>query len=67
MAGSYNLSNDLYRQEGFEDAGKAMEAAAREIGERHGCAVLCKGGHALNDASLVAMMANSSANADDAR
>ena len=29
MAGSYNLSNDLYRQEGFEDAGKAMEAAAR--------------------------------------
>lgn len=29
MAGSYNLSNDLYRQEGFEDAGKAMETAAR--------------------------------------
>ena len=29
MAGSYNLSNDLYKQEGFEDAGKAMEAAAR--------------------------------------
>ena len=29
MAGSYNLSNDLYRQEQFEDAGKAMEAAAR--------------------------------------
>lgn len=30
-----------------------MEVAAREIGERHGCAVLCKGGHALCDANDV--------------
>ena len=28
-----------------------MEAAARAIGERYGCAVLCKGGHRLNDAN----------------
>ena len=28
-----------------------METAAREIGERYGCAVLCKGGHSVNDAN----------------
>ena len=28
-----------------------MERTAREIGERYGCAVLCKGGHDLNDAN----------------
>ena len=28
-----------------------MEAAARTIGEKYGCAVLCKGGHQLNDAN----------------
>lgn len=28
-----------------------MERAARTIGERYGCAVLCKGGHNLNDAN----------------
>lgn len=28
-----------------------MEAAARSISERYGCAVLCKGGHDLNDAN----------------
>ena len=28
-----------------------MERAAREIGGRYGCAVLCKGGHDLNDAN----------------
>lgn len=28
-----------------------MEAAARAIGQRYGCAVLCKGGHSLNDAN----------------
>lgn len=28
-----------------------MEAAARKISEQYGCAVLCKGGHDLNDAS----------------
>ena len=28
-----------------------MERVAREIGERYGCAVLCKGGHDLNDAN----------------
>ena len=27
-----------------------MEAAARAISERYGCAVLCKGGHQVNDA-----------------
>lgn len=27
-----------------------MEAAARSISERYGCAVLCKGGHQINDA-----------------
>lgn len=30
---------------------KDMITAAEKIGGRHGCAVLCKGGHALNDAS----------------
>ena len=30
-----------------------MEAAARAIGERFGCAVLCKGGHSLSDANDV--------------
>ena len=28
-----------------------MERAARAIGEAYGCAVLCKGGHAMNDAN----------------
>ena len=28
-----------------------MEAAARAISERYGCAVLCKGGHQINDAT----------------
>lgn len=28
-----------------------MVAAARAIGEQYGCAVLCKGGHSLNDAN----------------
>ena len=28
-----------------------MEAAAREIGSHYHCAVLCKGGHQLNDAN----------------
>ncbi len=28
-----------------------MAAAAEEIGQRYGCAVLCKGGHHLNDAN----------------
>lgn len=28
-----------------------MEAAARAIGQSYGCAVLCKGGHSLNDAN----------------
>ena len=28
-----------------------METAARRIGEAYGCAVLCKGGHDLNDAN----------------
>lgn len=28
-----------------------MEAAARAISEQYGCAVLCKGGHQLNDAN----------------
>ena len=28
-----------------------MERAARAIGEGYGCAVLCKGGHAMNDAN----------------
>lgn len=28
-----------------------METAAKVIGERYGCAVLCKGGHDLNDAN----------------
>src|SRR5699024_6451752 len=27
-----------------------MEAAAKAISERYGCAVLCKGGHQVNDA-----------------
>ena len=30
---------------------KDMEAAARDIGKTYGCAVLCKGGHQLNDAN----------------
>jgi len=30
-----------------------MEAAARAISERYGCAVLCKGGHSLSDANDV--------------
>ncbi len=30
-----------------------METAARRIGETYGCAVLCKGGHDLNDANDV--------------
>lgn len=30
---------------------KDMELAAKEIFERYGCAVLCKGGHSLNDAN----------------
>ena len=29
---------------------EGMEAAARAISERYGCAVLCKGGHQINDA-----------------
>ena len=29
---------------------EGMEAAARSISERYGCAVLCKGGHQVNDA-----------------
>ncbi len=28
-----------------------MEAAARAIGDKYGCSVLCKGGHQLNDAN----------------
>ena len=32
---------------GWED----MEAAARKISSRYGCAVLCKGGHSVNDAN----------------
>ena len=28
-----------------------MEAAAKAIGDTYGCAVLCKGGHSLNDAN----------------
>ena len=34
----------------IKDAG-GMERAARAISERYGCAVLCKGGHRLNDAN----------------
>ena len=33
------------------ESAEDMEAAARAIGERYGCAVLCKGGHQLNDAN----------------
>ena len=33
----------------IKDAG-GMERAARAISERYGCAVLCKGGHQINDA-----------------
>ena len=33
------------------ESAEDMEAAARSIGERYGCAVLCKGGHDLNDAN----------------
>lgn len=32
-------------------SGEDMEAAARIISEKYGCAVLCKGGHSLNDAN----------------
>ena len=32
-------------------SGADMEQAARRIAERYGCAVLCKGGHDLNDAN----------------
>ncbi len=32
-------------------SGEDMAAAARAIGERYQCAVLCKGGHKLNDAN----------------
>ena len=31
-----------------------MEAAARTISQRYGCAVLCKGGHQINDAGTAA-------------
>ena len=30
---------------------KDMEAAAKEIYEKYGCGVLCKGGHSINDAN----------------
>lgn len=30
---------------------KDMEDAAKELGEKYGCAVLCKGGHSINDAN----------------
>ena len=30
-----------------------MEAAARTISQRYGCAVLCKGGHQINDADVL--------------
>ena len=33
------------------ESAEDMEAAARSIGERYGCAVLCKGGHQLTDAN----------------
>ena len=33
------------------ESAEDMEAAARSIGERYGCAVLCKGGHQLHDAN----------------
>ena len=33
------------------ESAEDMETAARAIGERYGCAVLCKGGHQLNDAN----------------
>lgn len=37
---------------GLTIAGEAdMIAAARRIGETYGCAVLCKGGHSINDAN----------------
>lgn len=32
---------------------KEMEEAAKKIGDEYGCAVLCKGGHSLNDANDV--------------
>ena len=38
-----------------------MERAAREIGERYGCAVLCKGGHNLNDANDLLVLTDGSA------
>lgn len=33
-----------------------MEVAARTIGQRYGCAVLCKGGHSVSDANDVLFM-----------
>ena len=39
------LSGMFIRDEGD------MVAAAKRIGERYGCAVLCKGGHSINDAN----------------
>lgn len=33
------------------DGSAAMEEAARQIGQRYGCAVLLKGGHSINDAN----------------
>ena len=33
------------------DGSVAMEEAARQIGQRYGCAVLLKGGHSINDAN----------------
>lgn len=33
------------------DGAAAMEEAARQIGQRYGCAVLLKGGHSINDAN----------------
>jgi hydroxymethylpyrimidine/phosphomethylpyrimidine kinase len=38
---------------------KDMEAAAKEIYEKYGCGVLCKGGHSINDANDVLFSAES--------
>ena len=38
---------------------KDMEAAAKEIYEKYGCGVLCKGGHSINDANDVLFCAES--------
>ena len=35
---------------GSKDDAAGVEAAARTISQRYGCAVLCKGGHQINDA-----------------